>query len=288
MGDREALIQSLIKDGYLKTPAIIEAFEKIDRKDFVPEDVVDEAYGNYPLPIGYGQTISQPLTVAFMLELLSPRRGEKILDVGSGSGWTSALLAYVVSNAARINADSTRINAEKIGQRESASGPPAPPKLQRGERGSAGYIVAIERIPELKEMAERNVAKYGFIENGVVKIILGDGSKGYAAEAPYNKIIAAAAIASPQMNADEDADERGKSISVNRRRSPRKSVARDAIPRKWKNQLKIGGRIVAPIGQSIVVLDKISEKEFSAEGGPAFGWKEKEYFGFSFVPLVRG
>src|SRR3989338_8071025 len=98
---KEVLIDDLIGGGYLKTPLIIEAFKKIDRADFVSENLRDEAYENYPLPIGFDQTISQPLTVAFMLELLQPQPGEKILDIGSGSGWTTTLLAFCVGKEGR-------------------------------------------------------------------------------------------------------------------------------------------------------------------------------------------
>src|SRR3989344_5326068 len=94
-----ALLRELIQGKYLKTPRLINAFLAIDRKDFVPPDLSDQAYDNEPLPIGYGQTISQPLTVAFMLEELSPKPGEKILDIGAGSGWQTALLAYIVSGS---------------------------------------------------------------------------------------------------------------------------------------------------------------------------------------------
>lgn len=208
----ENLIDSLVKDGYLKTPEIIEAFKKIDRIDFVPEEYKSEAYINAPLPIDFGQTISQPLTVAFMLELLELKPGEKILDVGAGSGWTTALLAYLVSQNKEV-------------------------QLPR--------IVAIERIPELKEMAERNIAKYNFIEKGAVKLILADGSKGYKKEAPYDKIISGAA-------------------------------AKGDVPVYWKKQLKIGGRIVAPVENSIIVIDKTGRNRYN----------QKEYFGFSFVPLI--
>src|SRR3990170_6021596 len=128
------LIQELIETGYLKTPRIIDAFQNIDRVDFVPEPFKGEAYENYPLSIGFGQTISQPLTVAFMLELLQPKEGEKILDVGAGSGWLSALLAYIVGNPLRQPAN------------------------------GGGKIIGIERIPELKEMAEKNISKYNYIE----------------------------------------------------------------------------------------------------------------------------
>src|SRR4030043_618460 len=82
----ETLIDKLIKEGYLKTSLIIEAFRNVRREDFVLEELKEEADINAPLPIGYGQTISQPLTVAFMLELLQPQAGDTILDVGSGSG----------------------------------------------------------------------------------------------------------------------------------------------------------------------------------------------------------
>ncbi|PIW35188.1 MAG: protein-L-isoaspartate O-methyltransferase, partial [Candidatus Nealsonbacteria bacterium CG15_BIG_FIL_POST_REV_8_21_14_020_37_12] len=82
------LIDSLIGGGWLKTPRIIEAFRRIKRVDFLPKDLEDLAELNEALPIGYGQTISQPLVVAFMLEQLEPKEGDKILDIGSGSGWT--------------------------------------------------------------------------------------------------------------------------------------------------------------------------------------------------------
>ncbi len=117
-----ALVDDLIKEGWLKTPRIIEAFRVIKRVDFMPDNMKSMAELNEALPIGHGQTISQPLVVAFMLEQLQPEPGDKILDVGSGSGWTSALLAYCVS--------------------------------------AKGKIIAIETVPELKEFGERNAAKY--------------------------------------------------------------------------------------------------------------------------------
>ncbi|MBI5306393.1 protein-L-isoaspartate O-methyltransferase [Candidatus Wolfebacteria bacterium] len=205
--ERENLINSLVKDGYLKTPEFIEAFKAIDRADFVPKEYKSEAYVNAPLSIGFGQTISQPLTVAFMLELLEPKQGEKILDIGAGSGWVSALLAQIV--------------------------------------GKKGKIVAIERISELKEMAEKNISKYNYIDNGIVQVVLGDGSKGYKKEAPYDKIIAGAS-------------------------------AQNELPKEWQGQLKIGGRIVAPLENSIIVIDKTGKDKYNI----------KEHFGFSFVPLV--
>jgi len=116
------LIKHLIEAGNLKSKEIITAFEAIDRKDFVPSEHQAEAYGDYPLPIGRGQTISQPTTVAIMLELLQPQRGEKILDVGSGSGWTTALLAQIV--------------------------------------GKEGKVFGLEKIAELAEFSKNNLKKY--------------------------------------------------------------------------------------------------------------------------------
>lgn len=89
------LIDSLVNQGVLKSPRIIEAFESVDRADFVPSALRYMAYEDRPLPIGSGQTISQPYTVAFMLELLQPNLDDRVLDLGSGSGWTTALLACI-------------------------------------------------------------------------------------------------------------------------------------------------------------------------------------------------
>jgi len=174
----EKLINQLIEQGYLKTPEIIEAFKKIKRADFVPDEIIREkgedfvAEYNAPLSIGYGQTISQPLTVAFILELLQPKKGDKILDIGSGSGWQTAMLAYCV-------------------QGQSFKDNPFDKDRPQGTVPS-GRVYAIERIPELKEFGQANVQKYNF-EN--VEFICGDGSKGLLDKAPFDKIIAAASVA---------------------------------------------------------------------------------------------
>jgi len=136
-----ALIDFLIEQGWLKTPRIIEAFKKIKRIDFLPDDIKDLAEVNEALSIGYGQTISQPLVVAFMLELLQPKPGDKVLDIGAGSGWTSALLSEIVKDK--------------------------------------GKVIAIEIIPELVEFGRKNIAKYNFIEKGIAEFVCADGSKGY-------------------------------------------------------------------------------------------------------------
>jgi protein-L-isoaspartate(D-aspartate) O-methyltransferase len=201
------LIDSLIQEKWLKTPKIIEAFRKIKRKDFLPENKNGLAELNEALPIGFGQTISQPLVVAFMLELLEPKEGDKILDVGSGSGWTSSLLAEIV--------------------------------------GEKGKVIAVELVKDLKEFGERNAKKYGFIEQGRLKFINQDGSKGYEKEALFDKILA--------------------------------SASAQKLPLAWKEQLKINGRIVTPINNSIWLFVKKTAEEF----------QETEYPGFLFVPLIQ-
>ena len=127
MRNNYELISSMIANGSLYSPHIIKAFEKIDRKYFVPEEYKDFTYIDKPLPIGKGQTISQPSTVAFMLEKLEPQNGDNILDIGSGSGWTTALLCHIV-----------------------------------GENGS---VIGIERVDELVKKGENNLKKLNFASN---------------------------------------------------------------------------------------------------------------------------
>lgn len=147
-------INKLIKSGALKTPRIIEAFKAVDRLDFVPEEMIDSAYEDRPLPIGFGQTISQPSTVAFMIELLQPEPGDKILDIGSGSGWTSALLSHIA--------------------------------------GKSGKVFAVEIIPELCEKGRSNAMKYDFVRSGAAEFICADGSRGLQNHKLFDKITAAA------------------------------------------------------------------------------------------------
>jgi len=120
----DELVDKLIDEGTLTSAHIIDAFRAVDRTNFVPDEERPQAHFDYPLHIGYGQTISQPTTVAFMLELLAPKPGEKVLDIGSGSGWTTALLAHIV--------------------------------------GSEGSVLGLERVEELVEFGRSNLGKYDF------------------------------------------------------------------------------------------------------------------------------
>lgn len=98
MNENSLFVDYLIHRGVLRSHSLIDAFLRCDRMLFVPDHLKGSAYGDYPLSIGEGQTISQPTTVAIMLELLAPQEGNRILDIGSGSGWTTALLASAVGN----------------------------------------------------------------------------------------------------------------------------------------------------------------------------------------------
>ncbi|MBU4332443.1 protein-L-isoaspartate O-methyltransferase [Patescibacteria group bacterium] len=157
------LINWHIQEGTLKTPRIIKAFQEIKRVDFMAPGSESFAEGDHPYPIGFSQTISQPYTVAFMMELLQPKQGDKVLDIGSGSGWTTALLAHIV-----------------LGSQQ-----------QPGE--IKGKVFAIERIPKLKDFGERNVGKYNFVKMGVVQFFCTDGSKGLKEKAPFDRILVSAA-----------------------------------------------------------------------------------------------
>ncbi|MBI1984559.1 MAG: protein-L-isoaspartate O-methyltransferase [Candidatus Wildermuthbacteria bacterium] len=188
--------------------ALKQAFKDIRREDFIPQDMKPFASLNEALPIGFNQTISQPEVVRFMLEKLNPEPGQKIMDIGAGSGWTTALLAKIA--------------------------------------GTKGKVIAIEIIPQLAKFGEKNVASYGFIEKGIVKYLCQDGSHGYPEGAPYDRILVSA------------------------------SLSKKELPNAWKEQLARGGKIVAPIKNSIWVFTKNSKDEF----------QEEEYPGFAFVPFV--
>ncbi len=189
----------------MKSENITKAIYAVDRIDFVSADLADMAYEDDALPIGEGQTISQPFTVVFMLELLDVKPGQKIMDVGYGSGWQSTLLSYLV--------------------------------------GEKGKICAFEIVPELCEIGRENVRKYGELYSRV-KFFCQSASGGSLEEAPFDRIIAAATVSE--------------------------------VPEEWREQLKVGGKMVYPLGNSIFLEEKTGEGEFI----------KTEYPGFVFVSFV--
>lgn len=183
--------------------SVTKAFDRFSRVDFLPSATKALAEVDMALEIGFGQTNSQPTTVRWMLEKLDARDGEKVLDVGSGSGWTTALLSNIV--------------------------------------GSKGMVYAVERIPQLVEMGEKNCRDAG-VENA--KFFQSGKVLGLPDKAPFNRILV--------------------------------SAAADEIPTDLIDQLKVGGRLVMPVRNSVVVIDKTSNRIYSCV----------EYPGYIFVPLV--
>lgn len=198
------LLEELLELGYIKTSRLENAMQNILREDFVADELKKSAYENIPLSIGFGQTTSQPLVLAFMLELLGVNAGDTVLEIGSGSGWQSVLLSRL---------------------------------------SDPGLVTSVERIPELYERAKKNAERYPQYSRNI-SFVHGNGVRGYEKNAPYNRIIAGASC--------------------------------EEIPRAWKEQVKIGGRVVFPEGEQIVLLEKTEKDEFI----------RKEFYGFSFVPLI--
>ena len=202
---RSALeLSDLLRAEGIKNERVLEAIANVPREEFVPPDLRHLAYLDMPLEIGEGQTISQPYVVAFMTELLDPKPGEKILEVGTGSGYQACILAY-------LGAD----------------------------------VVSVERIKSLFEKAKSTLERLGVKH---VKLVLGDGSRGYPQDAPYDGIIVTAGA--------------------------------KEIPKPLLHQLKEGGRLVIPVGDRLVQDMWLVKKE----GGKAE--VVARYPGFRFVPLV--
>jgi protein-L-isoaspartate(D-aspartate) O-methyltransferase len=201
------LVNDLIYHGYLRSDEVIGAMSDISREGFLPSHFKRQAEVEMPLSIGHGQTVTPPRTTAIMLELLDVKPGQRVLDAGTGSGWTAALLAHIV--------------------------------------GAAGKVVTIERIEELHTWAKENLGNLGYLSDARVECVLGDAVEGYAKLAPYDRILV--------------------------------SATASALPEALKKQLKVGGKLVIPLHNSICYFEKRGEEDFYKE----------EFSGFNFVPLVR-
>lgn len=175
----------------LRDSRVLTAMATVPRERFVPRDRREAAYEDRALPLGHGQTISQPFMVARACELAQISPDATVLDVGTGSGYQAAVLAEL-----------------------------------------AAKVVTIERIPELAEKAKETLEKLVYGDR--IEVVVGDGSLGWPARAPYQAILAAAA-------------------------APR-------VPKALASQLALGGRLVLPVGsrgqQRLTVVERRGEHDY--------------------------
>ena len=169
---RRHMVESQLRNRGIADQRVLEAMLRVPRHEFVPEAYRRQAYEDHPLPIGEGQTISQPYIVASMLAALELLPGDKVLEIGTGSGYVSALLAEL-----------------------------------------AAQVISVERHAALVAEASRALARLGYTN---VKVVVGDGTQGFPAEAPYEAITVAAAASE--------------------------------LPSALLVQLNRGGRIIIPVG----------------------------------------
>ena len=200
----QTMVNKQIKDRGVVDPKVLDVLSKTPRHKFVPSDMIDYAYDHRPLPIGEGQTISQPYIVALMTELLGLSGKEKVLEIGTGSGYQSAILSSLSYKVYTIEiVKSLALRAKKV----------------------------------LKELDMNNVY-----------VRWGDGYKGWPSEAPFDCIIVTAAP--------------------------------NEIPEALIKQLKIGGKLVIPVGkywQELKVISKTSDSNIN----------EKTIIPVRFVPMIH-
>ncbi|MEI7982793.1 MAG: protein-L-isoaspartate(D-aspartate) O-methyltransferase [Bacteroidota bacterium] len=202
-GLRNLLVRNIRQKG-ISDESVLMALEKVPRHFFFDSSFLEYAYEDKPFPIGAGQTISQPYTVAFQTELLHINKGDKVLEIGTGSGYQACILAEMEAR-----------------------------------------VFTIERQKTLFDRTSKFLLQLGY---HTIKTFYGDGYKGLNAFAPYDKMIVTAAA--------------------------------PFIPDLLLGQLRVGGILVIPVGESdtqiMTTIRKISLESF----------EKKEYGAFRFVPML--
>ena len=181
---RNKMVEEQLIPRGISDKKVLDTFRTVKRHEFIPPDLQNSAYEDHPLPIGAGQTISQPYMVALMTQCLNLAGSEKILEIGMGSGYQAAILATI-----------------------------------------AREVYSVERVASLAEGAAATLKRLGY-DN--VKVKVGDGTLGWEENAPYDSIIVTAA-------------------------APK-------IPDAYIRQLKVGGRLIIPVGgmssQMLTIIEK--------------------------------
>ena len=199
---RDRMVSSQIVRRGVSDKLVLAAMRKVPRHKFVPENMKPHAYEDRPLPIGEDQTISQPYIVALMTELLGLKGEERVLEIGTGSGYQAAVLAEI-----------------------------------------AGEVYTIEIVESLAKSAEKRLQDMGY---GNITVKFCDGYQGWAEHAPFDGVIVTAAP--------------------------------DHIPQPLVDQLKVGGRMVIPVGEHFQELKLLTKTED--------GVKEKNVLPVRFVPMT--
>jgi protein-L-isoaspartate(D-aspartate) O-methyltransferase len=212
----DKLVARLQKQGHIKTPQLARAFHAIPRVRFLPFDTQKYASLDMPVQIGFAQTVLAPRMVALMSEALALQVGSKVLEVGAGSGWQASMMAEVV----------------------------APYDAPRSEWG---HVYTFEVQPALAETARRNILTAGYGDR--VTLVTGDGSKGYAEKAPFDRILVTASVAK--------------------------------VPNLLLEQLKVGGVLLVPVG-----LPMLFQKLLKLSKHPDGPLTEENLGGVSFAPLT--
>jgi protein-L-isoaspartate(D-aspartate) O-methyltransferase len=204
---RKRMVARQVSARGVRDPLVLEAMQTVPREKFVPRRLRSRAYADAPLPISAGQTISQPYIVAFMVEALQLKGGERVLEIGAGSGYAAAVLAEIARD-----------------------------------------VYAVERIAELADKAAATLGDAGYAN---VHMKHGDGTFGWPDAAPFDAILVSAGAPS--------------------------------VPPALNKQLKIGGRLVIPVGstrfvQELIRITRRDETSFVSEN----------LADVCFVPLIGG